>query len=58
MNIYKVELYNYEYYFSIFITVTAYGPRGAKENAQHLVEHMFKDPDQWTVENIIEEKNF
>lgn len=58
MNFYKVELYNCEYYFSIFITTTAYGQRGAKENAQYLIEQMFKDPDQWTVENIIEEKNF
>ena len=58
MNLYKVELYNYEYYFSIFITITACGPRGAKENAEHLVEQMFKDPEQWMVNSVTEEKNF
>lgn len=58
MNLYKIELYNYEHYFSIFITINAYGPRSAKENAECLLEQMFKDPDQWTVDSVIEEKNF
>jgi hypothetical protein len=57
MNFYKIELYNYEHYFSIFITITAYGPQGAKENAEYLLEQMFKDPDQWMINSVMEEKN-
>ena len=58
MSFYKVELYNYEKYFSVFITITAYGPNSAKENAEYLIEQMFRDPDDWTINSVIEEKNF
>jgi len=58
MNYYKVEMYNYEKSFSIFITITAYGLRSAKENAEYLIEQMCKDPDDWIVYDVTEENNF
>ena len=58
MSFYEVELYNHEHHFSIFITITAYGTRSAKENAEYFLEQMCKNPSQWVVNNIIEEQNF
>lgn len=58
MTCYKVEMYNYECGFSVFIIITAYGPNSAKENAEYLLEQMWKDPDDWTINSIAEEKNF
>ncbi len=58
MNFYKVELYNCEYHFYFFITITAYGPRNAKENAEYFLEQMCKDPDDWMVNSVIEVKDF
>ena len=58
MSYYKVEMYNHEKYFSVFIIITAYGPHSAKENAEYLLEQMWKDPDDWIINSVIEEKNF
>ena len=58
MGYYKVEMYNHEKHFSIFITITACGPNDAKRIAEYLLEQMWKDPDDWMVNYIIEEKNF
>lgn len=58
MTYYKIEMYNYEKGFSVFITITAYGPNTVRENAEYLLEQMWKDPDNWTINSITEEKNF
>lgn len=58
MTYYKVEMYNYEKCFSVFITVTAYGRNHAQENAEYLLEQMWRDPDDWMIDSITEEKNF
>lgn len=58
MNYYKVEMYNHEKHFSIFITITAYGPNDAKQIAEYLLEQMWRDPDDWMVDYIIEVKDF
>ena len=58
MGYYKVEMYNHEKHFSIFITITACGPNNAKRIAEYLLKQMWKDPDDWMVNSIIEEKNF
>lgn len=58
MNYYKVEMYNYEKCFSVFITITACGPNDAKQIAKYLLEQMWREPDDWTIDSIREEKNF
>ena len=58
MGYYKVEMYNHEKYFSVFITITACGPNDAKRIAEYLLEQMWKDPDDWMVNYIIEVKDF
>lgn len=58
MNYYKIEMYNYEKYFSVFITITAHGPNTAREYAEYLLEQMWKDPDDWTINSVIEVKDF
>lgn len=58
MNCYKVEMFNYEKYFSVFITITAHGPVTAREYAEYLLEQMWREPDDWTINSITEEKNF
>ena len=58
MTYYRVEMYNYKHGFSVFITITAYGLNDAKEKAEYLLEQMWKDPDEWMVDYVIEEKNF
>ena len=58
MTYYKIEMYNHEKGFYVFITITARGLHDAKENAEYLLEQMWKDPDEWMIDYIIEEKNF
>ena len=58
MNDYKVEMYNYERGFSIFITIKAIGPITARESAEYLLEQMWKDPEDWMINSIREEENF
>ena len=58
MTYYKIEMYNYEHSFSVFITITAFSPQDAKEKAEYLLEQMWRDPEDWMVDYIIEEKNF
>ena len=58
MGYYRVEMYNYEKCFSVFITITAHGPNTAREYAEYLLEQMWKDPDGWTINYVIEVKDF
>lgn len=58
MDYYKIEMYNDELYFSIFITIQAYGYQDAKDKAEYLLTQMWKNPDVWMIGFVIEEKNF
>lgn len=58
MGYYRIEMYNHEKCFSVYITITAHGPNTAKEYAEYLLEQMWRDPDDWMINYVIEVKDF